>query len=139
MYIGQSGRDINIRYKEHIRYIRTNNPISAYATHILNNNHEYGTANNTVQILKKCDKGIRMNCWESMFIQTYHHEGTLITEQQVNEHNPLFELVNYNLPQRHKTADHRTTRSRNHSNLTKITGKNFVNSSTFIQSILRNN
>ena len=95
VYIGQSGRDINIRYKQHIRYIRTNNPISAYATHILNNNHEYGTANNTVQILKKCDKGIRMNCWESLFIQTYHQEGTLITEQQVNEHNPLFELVNY--------------------------------------------
>ena len=36
-----------------------------------------------------------MNCWESMFIQTYYQEGTLITEQQVNEHNPLFELVNY--------------------------------------------
>ena len=53
VYIGQLGRDINIRYKEHIRYIRTNNPTSAYATHILNKNHEYGSANNTVQILKK--------------------------------------------------------------------------------------
>jgi len=29
-----------------------------------------------------------------MFIQTYHQEGTLITEQQVNVHNPLFELAN---------------------------------------------
>ena len=29
-----------------------------------------------------------------MFIQTYHQDGTLITEQQVNEYNPLFELVN---------------------------------------------
>ena len=38
-----------------------------------------------------------MNCWESMFIQTYYQEGTLITEQQANEHNPLFELVNYKL------------------------------------------
>ena len=33
MYVGQSGRAINVRYKEHIRYIRTNNPKSAYATH----------------------------------------------------------------------------------------------------------
>jgi len=35
-----------------------------------------------------------MNCWEATFIQTYHQDGTLITEQQVNEYNPLFELVN---------------------------------------------
>jgi hypothetical protein len=27
-----------------LRYIRTNNPNSAYALHILNNRHEYGTA-----------------------------------------------------------------------------------------------
>ena len=47
VYIGQSGRDINTRYKEHIRYIRTNNPTSACATHILNNRHEYGNAGNT--------------------------------------------------------------------------------------------
>ena len=25
-YVGQSGRSIDIRHKEHIRYIRTNNP-----------------------------------------------------------------------------------------------------------------
>ena len=94
VYIGQSGRAISICYKEHIRYIRTNSLTSAYATHILHNNHEYGTAKDTIQILKKCHKGMRMNCWEAMFIQTYHQDGTLITEQQVNEYNPLFELVN---------------------------------------------
>ena len=48
----------------------------------------------TYKKLKKCRKGIHMNCWEAMFIQTYHQDGTLITEQQVNEYNPLFELVN---------------------------------------------
>jgi len=35
-----------------------------------------------------------MNCWEAMFIQAYHQDGTLITEQQVTEHNPLFDLGN---------------------------------------------
>jgi hypothetical protein len=34
-YIGQSGRSIAVRHKEHLRYIRTNNPNSAYALHIL--------------------------------------------------------------------------------------------------------
>jgi len=36
-YIGQTDSGINIRYKEHIRYIKTNNPQSAYAMHILHN------------------------------------------------------------------------------------------------------
>ena len=94
VYVGQSGRDINTRYKEHIRYIRTNNPTSAYATHILNNRHEYGNASNTVRLIKECDKGVRMNCWEAMFIQAYHQDGTLITEQQITEHNSLFDLGN---------------------------------------------
>jgi hypothetical protein len=31
---------------EHIRYIKSNNPSSAYAVHILNNRHEYGTTEN---------------------------------------------------------------------------------------------
>jgi len=48
----------------------------------------------SIQLLKECDKGIRMNCWEAMFIQAYHQYGTLITEQQVTEYNPLFDLRN---------------------------------------------
>ena len=61
MYVGQSDRAINIRYKEHIQYIWTNNPKSAYATHILDNRHEYGTKENTLQLLQACQKGTRMD------------------------------------------------------------------------------
>jgi hypothetical protein len=39
-YVGQSSGSIATRHKEHTRYIRTNNPISAYTLHILNNRHE---------------------------------------------------------------------------------------------------
>jgi hypothetical protein len=38
-YVGQSGRGISLRHKEHLRYITTNNTISAYAMHILHNRH----------------------------------------------------------------------------------------------------
>jgi hypothetical protein len=41
--VRQTGRSIAIRNREHTRYIKTNNPISAYAVHILNNRHEYGS------------------------------------------------------------------------------------------------
>jgi len=61
-YIGQPGRSITIRHKEHTRYIKTNNLISVYALHRLNNRHEYGTAEETLELLKPCNKGTRMNC-----------------------------------------------------------------------------
>jgi len=36
-YVSQTSRSLNIRFQEHIRYIRYNNPQSAYALHILQN------------------------------------------------------------------------------------------------------
>jgi hypothetical protein len=86
VYVGQSGRAINVRY------IQTNNPKSAYATHILDNRHEYGTEENTLQLLQACQKGTCMDCWET-YIQALHQSKVLITEQQVNDNNPLFELA----------------------------------------------
>jgi len=93
-YIGQSDRSINTRYKEHIRYIRSNNPQSAYAMHILQNRHEYGPAIETLQLLKACTKGTRMSCWENMYMQTFHNHGTLITEEEIGDPNPLYNIIN---------------------------------------------
>jgi hypothetical protein len=92
-YVGQSGRPITTRHKEHIRYIKNNNPTSAYAVHILNNRHEYGTTENTLQLIKPCRKSSKMNYWENTYIQIYRQHGKLIKEQQVNKINPLFEYA----------------------------------------------
>ena len=92
VYVGQSGRPITTRYKEHIHYIRHNNPTSAYAMHILNNRHEFGPEE-TLKLLKPCTKGTRMNCWEALYMDLHHKHSTLIYEQQVNDTNPLFDLA----------------------------------------------
>ena len=55
-YVGQAVRPIKIRHKEHIRYIRNNKPTSAYATHIFDNRHEFGPAEETLKLLKPCTK-----------------------------------------------------------------------------------
>jgi hypothetical protein len=47
-YVGQSGRSILTCHKEHVRYIKTNKPISAYALHILNNQYEFGPPQQTL-------------------------------------------------------------------------------------------
>jgi hypothetical protein len=69
------------------------NPKSAYATHILKNRHEYGTRESTLQLLQACQKGTRMDCWEAFYIQALHQQKVLITEQQIKDANPLFELA----------------------------------------------
>jgi hypothetical protein len=72
---------LNTRHKEHIRYISQNQTTSAYAVHILNNNHEYGPITETMRLLKHCKKSTTVNCWEDLFIQQYKEDNKLITEQ----------------------------------------------------------
>ena len=92
-YVGQSGRSITVRHKEHIRYIRNNNPKSAYATHILDYRHEFGPAEETLKLLKPCSKGEIMNCWETLYKQLHRKLNILISEQQVTEFNALYGLA----------------------------------------------
>ena len=37
--------------------------------HILNNKHDYGNPEHTLQLLQACEKGKTMNCWGSLHIQ----------------------------------------------------------------------
>jgi len=53
LYIGQTSQSLKQRYHEHIRYVRHNEPQSAYPQHILNHKHEYGPINNTMTLLKQ--------------------------------------------------------------------------------------
>jgi len=39
VYVAQSSRVVDVRFKEHIIYVIYNNSTSAYATHILENRH----------------------------------------------------------------------------------------------------
>jgi len=92
-YIGQTCRDLTQRYRKHIRYIRNNDAQSAYAQHNLRNQHEYGTITDTMTLLKPIHKTSLLVPYEQLFIQTYHYNGTLITEQNRGEQNPLFQLA----------------------------------------------
>jgi len=92
-YIGQTNRSLKHRYQEHIRYIRHNEPQSAYAMHILNNKHEYGPINNTMTLLKHVNKTLLLLPYEKLYIQTYPQHKQLISEQYTGEHNPIYQLI----------------------------------------------
>jgi len=90
--VGQTGRSLGIRHKEHTRYVKTNNPVSSYVLHILNNKHECGNIKQTIELLKPCNKGVKMNIWESFFIHILQKQNLLIKEWKVSYPNPLYEL-----------------------------------------------
>jgi hypothetical protein len=87
-YIGQTGQSLKVRYIEHHRYIKTNEPKSAYALHILNNKHEYGPLQSTMELLKTCKKGWHMNILENFYIQQHYQKVTLMNEQHPGEQTP---------------------------------------------------
>ena len=72
---------------------RHNNPQSAYAQHILNKRHEYGTINNTMYLLKQINKTSMLLPYEQVYIQTHQHHKQLISEQNTGEHNPIYQLI----------------------------------------------
>ena len=84
-YIGQTSGHLTQSYRERIRYIRNNDPQSAYAQHILRNQHEYGTITDTMTLLKPIHKTSVLIPCEQLFIQTFHHNGNPITEQSRGE------------------------------------------------------
>jgi hypothetical protein len=48
---------------------------------------------NTLQVLKACQKGMHMDCWEALYMQIFHQKNVLIYKQQVSNTNPLSELA----------------------------------------------
>jgi hypothetical protein len=82
-----NGENLKTCFNEHRRYIRTNNPRSAYGKYIFENKHEYGPVRTTRKLMKPCSKGKIMNCWENLYIQQTFHKGQLIPEQTLQEHN----------------------------------------------------
>jgi hypothetical protein len=92
VYVEQTGRNLKQRYKEHIRYIKHNNPNSAYTLQILQNRHEFGTVQDNISLLEFAQKGSCMNVLEQYYIQKYQDNNKLKLEQNSREHNPLFEI-----------------------------------------------
>jgi hypothetical protein len=95
-YIGQTNRNLKSRFHEHTRYIRNNDPRSAYALHILDCRHEYGDINDTMELLKHIDTPSLLLPYEHLYIQLFHENNCLIQEQPLNEHNTMFQLLHNN-------------------------------------------
>ena len=52
-----------------------------------------GNIEQTIELLKPFNKGVKMNIWESFFIHVLQQQNLLIDEQKFNDPNPLYELA----------------------------------------------
>jgi len=46
-----------------------------------------------MELLKPCNKGTRMNCWEALYTQAFHQRNKLIEEQQASGIYLLYDLA----------------------------------------------
>jgi hypothetical protein len=67
-YVGQTGRMFNVRYKEDIHAVRSNNDNSGYSNHILNMGHTYGTVTDTMDVIRTGRKGRHFNTLDKYHI-----------------------------------------------------------------------
>ena len=86
LYIGQTSSSLRLKFQEHTRYIKHNEPQSAYALHILNCKHEYSTFGGTMTILNHIEKPSRLLPYEQLYIKFFYHNNQLIPEQHPNKH-----------------------------------------------------
>ena len=94
--IGQTGRCLEQRYKEHTRYTTSSNPQSAYALHVLHHKHEYGPMNVTKSVLHPAPKCRRMNSLGNFYIQLFQRHNTVINEQSEKDKIPfLISITTY--------------------------------------------
>jgi hypothetical protein len=88
-YIGPTGHNLKTCYSKHTRYIRSNNPQSAYAQHILQQRHEYGSMQETMTLIHRTkeDAWIQWNNYRSR--NTTRNTGSYQNKNRMNT-NPYF-------------------------------------------------
>ena len=93
VYGGQCGRNFSKRYDEHERSFRLNRSDSTFANHLLEQNHSFPPIQD-IKILDQCDKGLKLNYFES--IEIFKHNNcncNLLNDQTDLIHSPLFGLI----------------------------------------------
>lgn len=91
VYIGQTGRSFKIRFNEHVKDYQYNRNKSTYANHLLKNNHNIDTIENSLKILHIQNKSTKLNTLETFEI--YNHKHNIINENTIDK-NALFDLYN---------------------------------------------
>lgn len=99
MYIGQTGRSFNKRFREHIpsakQITNTTRIESKFTEHLIQNDHGYSNINDALKILHRCKKGKLMNALEQFEIyKNYKIDSSILLNEKLHfESNALYDTV----------------------------------------------
>ena len=83
-YIGQTGRTVRVRTKEHMANTRLQKRgHSSISDHLINDNHDANLC--STRIIHVCKKGRKLNLLEQMEINKLKHTGNLLNTQQESQ------------------------------------------------------
>ncbi|KAI8425314.1 hypothetical protein MSG28_007086 [Choristoneura fumiferana] len=86
VYVGQTGRSFNARFKEHVSAYRNEHPDkSNFAKHLLELNHSLSDSD-SYEVLHYCGKGFRLDVLECMEIIRYNKNKTKYTNKIKNNY-----------------------------------------------------
>ena len=98
IYIGQTQRNFEIRYKEHLSAFKNKHPDkSHFAKHLIDNNHKLST-NSKLEILHICDHPRKLNYFEALEINKFVNNPNynLVNEQIDILTSPLLNIFKQN-------------------------------------------
>lgn len=93
VYIGQTGRNFNIRYKEHIRSFKNNKTDSNFSKHLIESKHIL-SKNHKPTILHTCSKSKKMSLLEALEINRINNDSSfnLLNDQLDLNHSPILNI-----------------------------------------------
>ena len=95
VYVGQTGRNFDIRYREHVAAYRNGHPEkSHFAKHLIDTGHSLSDSN-TYNIIHCSDKGFRLSVLEQLEILKHKHNNTytLLNDQTNLVQSPLLNII----------------------------------------------
>lgn len=97
LYIGQTGRSFEIRFREHVREIGKINCNSNFAMHINGTLHNYGNFNQNLVVLNKMKKSDNLDRKEEFEIYKNRNNPNLLNSKINTSANKIYDLILQNL------------------------------------------
>jgi hypothetical protein len=92
-YVGQTGRQFSVRYKEHKTAFRNNNQNNSFAKHLNDSTHSFGPMTEIMRILHYHNKGPHLNTLEKFHIHTEAQNQNHLNDEHTIFPNPIFDVL----------------------------------------------
>jgi hypothetical protein len=80
-YVGQTGRNLEVRFNEHKNAFKTNSHTSNFAKHLIEQAHSFSSIQNSMRILQRHSKGAHPNTIERYYIYAKFTKNKLLNDE----------------------------------------------------------